>query len=57
MRLVVLAIALAFILLLGALTVTVALDDGFGARFVVSVIVLALLGFGIVGALLHRPDE
>ena len=50
--------ALAMIGLLAFLTVDVMLKDGIDVLVVVSFVILAMFGFGIVGALTHRgPDE
>jgi len=48
--------ALAFILLLGALTVLTAVRHGVDILVVISALVLALFGFGVVGALLNPPE-
>jgi len=58
-RTVVFAVALAFIALLAVLTVGALIEQG-GAVLVpgaVSLLVLALFGFGIIGALRHPPDD
>ncbi|HEX3317359.1 MAG TPA: hypothetical protein VHR88_05030 [Solirubrobacteraceae bacterium] len=55
-RSLILILALAFIVLLGALTVLTAVHHGVDVLVVVSGIVLALFAFGIVGALLHPPE-
>lgn len=57
MRVLVLVIALAFILLLGTLTVYVFVHDGVSADGVVAILVLILFVVGIVGALRHPPRE
>jgi len=49
--------ALLFICLLGFLTVYVMVVDGPNLLTVLSLIVLALMGFGIMGALTEPPDE
>jgi hypothetical protein len=50
--------SLAFICLLAALTISVAVDEGVDILVIVSLIVIALLGFGVVGALASAsPDE
>ena len=54
-RQVILAIVLVFILGLGGLTIEVALNQGVDILTVLSLLVLALFGFGIVGALRHPP--
>lgn len=51
-----LAAALAMIALLGALTISVLVREGPDPLTVVSLLVLALFGFGIVGALRHPPQ-
>lgn len=53
----VLLAALAVIALLAFLTVRVAVEGGVDVLVVVSVVVLAMLGFGVVGALTTPPDE
>lgn len=50
-------IALVFVCALGFLTVYVAVRSGPDILTVLSVIVLALLGFGILGALSEPPDR
>lgn len=57
MRTVILAVALLFIVGLGGLTLQVLLEHGFDVLVGFSLLVLALFGFGIVGALLHPPEE
>ena len=57
-RTVVLAGTLAIILLLTGLTIAAGIDGGINAvGVVVSLLVLALLGFGVVGALFTRPPD
>ena len=53
----VLIAALALIGLLAFLTLSVAVDDGVTVLVVVSFVILAVLGFGVIGALTHNPDE
>lgn len=53
----VLAAALALIGLLAFLTLRVAIEEGVDVLVIVSIIVLALLGFGVLGALTTPPDE
>jgi hypothetical protein len=48
---------LALICLLAALTISVAVDDGVDVLVVVSLIVIALLGFGVLGALTSAPPD
>jgi hypothetical protein len=57
MRVAVLAAAFLFILALFALTVHAATTGGIDILTVLSVFVLALVGAGIVGALLHPPER
>jgi hypothetical protein len=52
-----LAAALTLIAVLTFLTVVLMVQDGPNARTVVSLLVLALIGFGVVGALTQPPDE
>jgi hypothetical protein len=56
-RSLILVAVLAFIVGLGGLTVKVMLEGGVDVLVVVSLLVLALFAFGIVGALLHPPEE
>ena len=56
-RAIVLIVVLVFIVGLGGLTVDVMLEGGVDVLVVVSLVVLALFAFGIVGALLHPPEE
>ena len=53
----VLAGALVMIGLLAYLTIRVALAEGIDILVLVSLFVLALLGFGVLGALTTPPDE
>jgi hypothetical protein len=53
----VLLTALVFVIALLALTVHAAVSGGADILTVLSVLVLALLGLGIVGALGHPPDR
>ena len=57
MRTTVLAIALAFIGVLLALTIHAAVQGGVDVLTALSALVLVLLGVGIVGALGHPPQE
>ncbi|MGH2716772.1 MAG: hypothetical protein ACRDM7_23365 [Thermoleophilaceae bacterium] len=56
-RTVVLLLSLGIICLLGFLTVTVAVEEGIDVLVVVSLIVLLLLGFGVLGALTSPPPD
>ena len=54
----ILAAALAFLILLVALTISVTAEYGFTILTVISLVILALLGLGVLGALLsHPPDD
>jgi hypothetical protein len=57
MRDLVLVASLALIALLGFLTISVAISDGVDVLVVISIVILAMLGFGVLGALTHKPDE
>ena len=49
--------SLVIICLLGFLTVAVLVEQGIDILVVVSLLVLALLGFGVLGALTSRPPD
>lgn len=57
MRTAILVAALAMIALLGWLTVTTLVHHGPDPLTLLSLLVLALFGFGIVGALRHPPPD
>jgi len=42
---------------LALLTIVLAVNEGISARVVLSLVILAIFGFGVVGALRHDPDE
>jgi hypothetical protein len=56
-RTIVLAASLAMICLLAFLTISVAVREGIDVLVVLSLIILALLGFGVLGALASRPPD
>ncbi len=56
-RAAILGAALLFIGILAALTVYVTVTSGVSVLTVVSLVVLAMFAFGIVGALLQPPPE
>jgi hypothetical protein len=56
LRQLILGVVLVFIVGLGGLTIDVAVKEGFDILTVLSLLVLALFGFGIVGALRHPPQ-
>ncbi len=57
MRDLVLVASLALIALLGFLTISVAVKEGVDVLVVISFVILAMLGFGVLGALTHNPDD
>jgi hypothetical protein len=48
---------LVFICLLGVLTISVAIKHGVDILVVVSLVILAMLGFGVFGALSSSPRD
>jgi hypothetical protein len=56
-RALILVVVLVAIAALGALTLQAVANGGFDVLTVLSLLVLALFAFGIVGALLHPPEE
>ena len=56
-RTLVLGASLLLICLLAFLTVSVAVRDGIDVRVVISIVILALLGFGVLGALTTPGDD
>jgi hypothetical protein len=56
-RTLVLGFSLAIICLLAFLTISVAIEEGVDILVVVSAIILALLGFGVLGALTSPPRD
>ncbi len=56
-RKVILGAALAFIGLLTYLTISVVVNDGVTVLTLVSLLILAMFAFGIVGALREQPPE
>lgn len=55
-RTIVLWLAVALIALMAYLTIQVWLNSGFDFLVLISLIVLAILGFGVIGALGSRDD-
>lgn len=51
------AVVVAFFVLFAAMTVSVVVEHGFDVITVLALLVLALVGFGIVGALLNQPPD
>jgi hypothetical protein len=56
-RTLVLGGTLAIICLLAFLTISVAVEDGIDVLVVVSIVILALLGVGVLGALSSPPPD
>ncbi len=56
-RSLVLGLALLFIVAMGGMTVSVIRRDGFDVLVALALVILALFLFGVVGALLHPPEE
>jgi hypothetical protein len=56
-RLAVLWVALMFIAAFAFLTVSTIFEQGFSLASLISIFILALFGFGIVGALRHPPRQ
>ena len=48
---------LALIALLGYLTLNVLIREGFDILVATSLLILAMFGFGVVGALINPPEE
>jgi hypothetical protein len=49
--------SLLLICLLGFLTISVAVEHGVDILVIVSLLILALLGFGVIGALTTPPEK
>jgi hypothetical protein len=49
--------SLATIGLLAVLTISVVVDDGVDVLVILSLIVIAILGFGVLGALVSAPPD
>ena len=56
-RMLVLGTALAFLAVLAFLTLFVLFSSGLDVLVVVSLVVVGLIGFGVIGALVTPPDE
>ncbi len=52
----ILAVVLAFIVLFAALTISVIVRNGLDPLTVISIVILAMFGFGVVGALRQPPE-
>jgi hypothetical protein len=53
----VLGVAIAFCALFALLTISVALEDGFDVLTIISLLVIALIGSGLIGAIRNPPPE
>jgi hypothetical protein len=51
------AVVVAFFVLFAAMTISVVIEHGFDVITVLALLVLALIGFGVVGALLNQPPD
>ncbi|MBA3300173.1 MAG: hypothetical protein H0U24_08915 [Thermoleophilaceae bacterium] len=49
--------SLGLIGLLGYLTIAVMIDDGFTPLIALSLLIVGMLGFGVIGALTTPPEE
>jgi hypothetical protein len=56
-RTLVLLASLAIICLLAFLSISVVVDEGIGVKAIISLVLLALLGFGVLGALTSPPPD
>jgi hypothetical protein len=54
---VVLAVAVAFVVLLAGMTISVVAESGFDFLTVLSILILAIIGFGVIGALLDNSRD
>jgi hypothetical protein len=48
---------LALVALLGGLTIDVMLKSGFDVLVLISLAIVGMVGFGVIGALLNPPEE
>lgn len=53
----VLALVLAFIVIFAGLTFAVIIEHGLDILTVISIVILGMVGFGVVGALRQPPDD
>jgi hypothetical protein len=53
----ILAAVLAFVVLFAAMTIDVAVRTGFDVLTGAALVILALIGIGVVGALVHSPPD
>jgi hypothetical protein len=52
----ILVVVLVFVVLFGAMTIDVIVETGFDVISAFAILVLALIGFGVIGALRNPPD-
>jgi hypothetical protein len=57
MQSVVFAVVIAFLVFFAALTVSVAVSSGFDILVAASLVILALIGFGVIGAMRNPPPD
>jgi hypothetical protein len=53
----ILAVVLVFVFLFAAMTVSVAAREGIDILTLLALLILALIGFGVIGALLNQPPD
>lgn len=56
-RIVALGGTLLLVLLLGGLTIDVMLKSGFDVLVLLSLVIVGMVGFGVIGALLSPPED
>jgi hypothetical protein len=56
-RIVALGGTLLLVLLLGGLTVDVMLQSGFDVLVLISLVIVGMVGYGVIGALLNPPND
>jgi hypothetical protein len=56
-RVVALVGTLTMVLLLGALTIDVMVRTGFDVLVLISLVIVGMVGFGVVGALFNPPEK
>jgi hypothetical protein len=52
-----LAVVVVFVVIFGAMTIDVVIRTGFDVITAFALLVLALIGFGVIGALRNPPNE
>lgn len=56
-RMLALGATLALVVLLGGLTIDVMLKSGFDVLVLISLVIVGMIGYGVLGALLNPPEE